>query len=92
MQVQSLDGRSARSTQTLVAAGFEIVASEDVTLEFIDSLEKEKRDLMARKAEFLAEFEEADYQYLIERWEKKTRFCRQGDFRRGLFIAQKPAL
>lgn len=43
-----------------------------------------------RKSEFPRELEPADYQYLVERWEKKTLFCRQGDFLWGLFIARKP--
>jgi len=77
-------------TDTLHQAGFEIATAEDVTSEFIDSLEKEREQLIRHKAEFLADFDEADYRYLVERWEMKTRFCRQGDLRWGLFVARKP--
>src|SRR5262245_48124412 len=77
-------------TDTLSQAGFEIATAEDVTSNFIDSLEKEREDLIRHKAEFLADFEEADYRYLVERWEMKTRFSRQGDLRWGLFVARKP--
>jgi phosphoethanolamine N-methyltransferase len=75
---------------TLSEAGFQVAVSEDVTSEFIYSLEKESEQLVRHKAEFLGEFEEDDFRYLVERWEKKTRFCRQGDFRWGLFVARKP--
>jgi phosphoethanolamine N-methyltransferase len=74
----------------MAEAGFEIVRKEDITDQFINSLELERENLMRSRAEFLTEYEESDYQYLIERWDKKTRFCRQGDFHWGLFIAQKP--
>ncbi len=79
-----------RYANTLAEVGFEVTTSEDITEEFIESLDEEKENLIKHRAEFLGEFEEADYQYLVERWEKKARFCRQGDFRWGLFIVRKP--
>ena len=78
-------------TDTLREAGFEIVSAEDVTSDLIDSLEQEREDLIRHRAEFLLDFDEADYRYLVERWEMKTRFCRQGDLRWGLFVARKPS-
>lgn len=83
--LQTLDHYAA----TLQEAGFALKASEDITEEFIASLQQEKEALVAQRAEFLSEFDEADYQYLVGRWEKKLKFSRQGDLRWGLFIAQK---
>lgn len=77
---------------SLAEAGFRVTAKEDMTSRFIDSLDKEKENLIKHRTEFLNEFQEADYEYLVERWEKKTRFCREGDFRWGLFSAEKPTL
>jgi phosphoethanolamine N-methyltransferase len=67
-----------------------VTAKEDITEQFIAALEQEQDRLQKSRDSFLREYDETDYQYLSERWEKKIRFCRGGDFRWGLFIASKP--
>lgn len=74
---------------SLRAVGFEVQVKEDITAQFIDSLEREREELTKNRALFLGEYDEADYQYLVERWHKKIKFCREGGFRWGLFIARK---
>lgn len=74
----------------LTAAGLLVSAQEDITDQFIVHLEDEQRRLKDSRTEFLREFDDADYRYLMERWDKKLAFCRSGDFRWGLFIARKP--
>jgi phosphoethanolamine N-methyltransferase len=75
--------------ETLSSVGLEVSTKEDITETFITCLQKELDTLNARKTEFLAEFTLEDYEYLDGRWKKKIKFCKAGDFRWGLFIAQK---
>ena len=75
--------------EDLAAAGFEIVAAEDATADFIACMEQEQSRLAASRARFLELFEPADYEYLARRWDRKLEFCRRGEFRWGLFIARK---
>jgi phosphoethanolamine N-methyltransferase len=80
----------AHYAATLTQAGFQVTAKEDITEQFIAALEQELDRLQKNRDSFLREYDESDYRYLSERWEKKIRFCREGDFRWGLFIASKP--
>ena len=75
--------------QALEAAGFHNIRIEDHTNAFIDSLREELRDLNADRDQFLREFTKSDFDYLVNRWNKKIQFCEQGDFIWGLFIAEK---
>jgi phosphoethanolamine N-methyltransferase len=77
--------------RALVAAGFEVSTAEDATPEFIACMEREQNGLAASRERFLQTYTEADYTYLATRWDKKLKFCRDGEFRWGLFIARKPA-
>ncbi len=74
----------------LSAAGLQILTSEDATAEFILCMEREQSNLDASKDRFLQTYNDDDYVYLSTRWEKKLKFCRDGEFRWGLFIARKP--
>jgi phosphoethanolamine N-methyltransferase len=76
--------------QSLIAAGFEITTTEDATPDFIASMEREQASLAASKERFLQTYTGDDYAYLSSRWDKKLKFCRDGEFRWGLFIARKP--
>lgn len=78
--------------QAIAAAGFEVLNAEDATPEFIACMEREQDELSASRDRFLQTYTEADYAYLSTRWDKKLKFCRDGEFRWGLFIARKPAL
>lgn len=75
---------------TLASVGFEVDVKEDVTDKFIDYLIGERERLLKNREQFLDQFGEEDFQYLDNRWQKKTRYCLQGHFRWGLFIAHKP--
>ena len=75
--------------RTLEAAGFKQIHMEDITTAFIDGLRQEKEQLVDSREVFLREFGENDYDYLIDRWDKKIRFCERGDFKYGLFVAMR---
>lgn len=75
--------------QALGAAGFRHIRIEDHTKAFIDSLQEELKELNGRRDQFLREWTESDFDYLVNRWLKKIQFCEQGDFIWGLFIAEK---
>lgn len=75
--------------QALETAGFHHIRIEDHTTAFIDSLREELRDLNVDRDQFLRKFTQSDFDYLVNRWNKKIQFCEQGDFIWGLFIAEK---
>jgi phosphoethanolamine N-methyltransferase len=75
--------------QALETAGFHNIRIEDHTKAFIDSLQNELKALNAGREQFLQEFTENDFDYLVNRWIKKIQFCEQGDLIWGLFIAEK---
>jgi phosphoethanolamine N-methyltransferase len=75
----------------LRGAGFADVVVEDATAKFVAILRSEIDRLVANRAEFLASFSEADLNYLVERWEMKVGFCRDGDMKWGIYLATKPA-
>jgi phosphoethanolamine N-methyltransferase len=74
---------------TIAAHGYEILAKEDISAQMISYLKKEKKELGETRSDFLRDFSEEDYQYLVNRWNKKLDFCQSGDFRWGLFLARK---
>jgi len=73
----------------LQAAGFRDVVVDDATARFIEILQSERDRLVTNRAEFLASFSEADLTYLVERWDMKVRFCRDGDMRWGNYLGSK---
>jgi phosphoethanolamine N-methyltransferase len=75
--------------QALETAGFHHIRKEDHTTAFMDSLRNELKVLNADRDKFLREFTENDFDYLVNRWNKKIQFCEQGDLIWGLFIAEK---
>ena len=74
---------------TLEKAGFHNIRIENHTKAFIDSLQDELKNLNNDRDQFLREFSESDFDYLVNRWLKKIQLCEQGDFLWGLFIAEK---
>ena len=83
--LQTLDGYAAG----LSRAGFTVVEREDVTGSFLAGLEDDLGRLNERTDAFLGEYDRADYEYLVERWNAKITFCRSGDLKWGLFVARK---
>ena len=83
--LQNLDSyRTALET-----AGFQDIRVEDNTRTFIDFLRDEQESLHKNREGFLREFNENDFDYLMNRWDRKIRFCEQGDLKWALFIAKK---
>jgi phosphoethanolamine N-methyltransferase len=75
--------------RTLAAAGFKEVRMEDSTTAFLAGLRQEQEELVDDREAFLRDFDESDYDYLIDRWDKKIRFCERGDLKWGLFVATR---
>lgn len=62
----------------------------DKTEQFIDILHAELGRFEKRKVEFLNQFEEHDFDYIVSGWEAKLERCGEGDQAWGLFTATKP--
>lgn len=75
--------------KSLEAAGFQLIRTEDITKTFVDYLRADQKRLENNRDTFLQEYEQHDFDYLMNRWDSKIRFCEQGDMKWGLFIAQK---
>jgi phosphoethanolamine N-methyltransferase len=73
----------------LERVGFVEVHMEDITPAFVKGLRQEQERLVNDREAFLREFDENDYGYLINRWDKKIRFCERDDLKWGLFVAMK---
>ena len=58
-------------------------------LSILEGLRQEQERLVDDREAFLREFDESDYGYLIDRWDKKIRFCERGDLKWGLFVAMR---
>ncbi len=70
-------------------AGFKDVVAGDATARFIEILQNEAARLATNRNEFLTSFSESDLNYLLERWQMKVRFCRDGDMKWGNFLATR---
>lgn len=66
--------------------------ADDKTEQFVDILQVELDRFNERKEEFLDQFEENDFDYLVSGWEAKLERCGFGDQAWGLFTATKPLL
>ena len=75
--------------QTLRNAQFVDVTAEDITDQFILTLKEGRERMIERKGEFLRDYSQSEFDYLVGRWDTKIRFCELGDFRWGLFVARK---
>ena len=73
------------------AAGFSEVVVVDKTDTFVAVMQREmeaiRGNLQGPEHDGL---ENADRDYLLERWEKKTRWCKAGDMKWGHFYARRP--
>jgi len=74
----------------LEGAGYCDVEAIDVTDYLVERCEEELKRIQPLQPEFVKEFSQADYDYLVEGWKSKIARCLQGDQRWGLFIAKKP--
>jgi phosphoethanolamine N-methyltransferase len=73
----------------LEAAGFTDVVVDDATARFVEILKSETGQLVEHPTAFLASFSEADLKYLVDRWEMKVGFCKNGDMKWGNYLATK---
>ena len=73
----------------LEAAGFTDVVVDDATARFVEILKSETGRLVDHPTAFLASFSEADLKYLVDRWEMKVGFCKNGDMKWGNYLATK---
>jgi len=73
----------------LEAAGFEIVLAEDRTKQFIEILQTEVSRFEKNKTDFIKDFDEEEYQSIVDGWRAKIRRCQAGDQCWGLFTATK---
>jgi len=77
--------------QVFVDLGYTNVKASDVTDKFIESLEKELVKFESIKTEFVKEFTQEDYDYLVQGWKDKVVRSNAGDQRWGAIYAEKPS-
>ncbi|XP_058868000.1 uncharacterized protein LOC117398653 isoform X1 [Acipenser ruthenus] len=73
----------------LEEAGFGRVRAEDRTAQFVEVIKEELRRAETLREEFIQEFSEEDYSYIVQGWMEKLQRCEQGDQRWGLFYAER---
>merc|ERR1712150_112329 len=79
----------AQYGKVLENAGFINVKAEDRSEQFAGVLRSEIEKTESIKAEFIREFDEAGYKYIVEGWQEKLGRVESGDQRWGLFYAEK---
>lgn len=78
-------------TQIIKSAGFINVNGKDETKQFISVLNNELEKFALIKHEFVSEFSEKDYHYIVKGWKSKIDRCtKDGDQKWGSFIGYKP--
>eukprot|EP01083_Nonionella_stella_P287532 978750_1 len=71
-------------------AGFINVISKDETKQFVSVLNDELNKFERIKDEFVNEYTEKDYHYIVSGWKSKVVRCNDGDQKWGSFIGYKP--
>ncbi len=64
--------------------------ADDRTNQFVDILHTESKKFVGQKEEFMMQFSEADFTYILDGWRAKIERCSAGDQAWGLFTATKP--
>ena len=77
--------------QILEKAGWIVEKAQDTTEWFKEILETEKARALANKAEFFAQFSEADFEHLLDGWDSKLTRIPKGHQRWGYFVAHRPS-
>jgi len=80
----------AQYGKVLENAGFVNVNAQDRSAQFVDVLHSEIKKTESIKDEFIKEFDEAGYKYIVDGWKEKVDRVELGDQRWGLFYAEKP--
>eukprot|EP00483_Globobulimina_turgida_P003873 UN03881 len=76
-------------TKVIEDAGFVNVDGRDETQQFVNVLDDELSQFELIKDEFIEEFSEKDYEYIVKGWKSKVVRCNDGDQKWGSFIAYK---
>ncbi|XP_005096334.1 phosphoethanolamine N-methyltransferase 3 isoform X2 [Aplysia californica] len=79
----------AQYGKVLEAAGFVNVRAEDRSAQFAKVLKSEIAKTESIKDEFIKEFDEDGYRYIVDGWKEKLGRVEIGDQRWGLFYAEK---
>lgn len=66
-------------TAVVRAAGFVEVQASEWTPRFVQALEHERAKLRSEREAFISAFSTEDFDYLVDRWQKKIGWCRGGD-------------
>jgi len=69
--------------------GFKTVKALDVTNLFVECLHNEMNKMDQNKSDFVREFSEEDFHYLIDGWKAKVVRCAEGFQKWGLFYCEK---
>lgn len=64
--------------------------ADDRTNQFVDILHTESKKFVEQKEDFMKQFSEADFMYILNGWKAKIERCTAGDQAWGLFTADKP--
>lgn len=76
-------------TQIIRDAAFVDVIGKDETNQFVNVLNAELKQFALIKKEFVDEFSEKDYDYIVKGWKNKVVRCNDGDQKWGSFIGYK---
>ena len=77
-------------TRIIQASGFDNVEGYDATNMFVYVLNNELDNFANIKQEFIDEFSEHDYNYIVKGWKSKVVRCNDGDQKWGIFCGSKP--
>ncbi len=83
--------RLADYADSLRECGLLVHRMEDATPWFVELLRAEAERFQSERAQFLAEFDEEEFDALLQRWRGKIAFAEAGDLAWGVIAAQKPA-
>jgi phosphoethanolamine N-methyltransferase len=81
----------AEYREVMASAGFVDVLAEDRSADLHSSMRDERAALVQRRAAFVAEFSEGEYESLVHRWDQKIEFTAGGELVWMLATARKPA-
>jgi len=84
--LQDIDGYR----HTIEEAGFTDIEPEDITPYFIELNKQELERLLQHREDFLADFDEAEFLYLTDRWKNKIRYAEDGNLAWLQFKARNP--
>lgn len=82
---------AAEYAEVFATAGFTAIATDDRTEDLLGSMLEERRRLITDKDSFLADFTSEEYAGLVDRWDKKIAWCRQGELAWIVLTARRPA-